>query len=136
MTRHDDTTAILPTDAELLPAAYVDAFNSGNAERLDGLYEDASVLVPSPGHPATGAERAAADRHLLGFGLPIDARLRHAYVAGDVALLVVDWSLRGTGADGHEVHLGGTAADVARRGADGLWRYAVNNPFGTGRAPH
>ncbi|MEU4832483.1 nuclear transport factor 2 family protein [Streptosporangium sp. NPDC023615] len=135
MTSHDENAGILPVDAERLTAAYMDAFNSGDAERLDRLYEDTGVVVPSPGRPATGAERAAADRYLLGLGLPIDARLRHAYVSGDVALLVVDWSVHGTGADGHEIRIEGTAADVARRGPDGLWRYAVNNPFGTGRTP-
>ncbi|GGK77754.1 hypothetical protein Ppa06_37450 [Planomonospora parontospora subsp. parontospora] len=134
MTTHDDGTsrAILPEDAAQLPAAFAEAFNSGDAEHLDRLYDDPGVLVPGPGHPVTGEARAAADRHLLGLGLPIDARLRHAYVAGDVALLIVDWSVQGTAGNGEEVHLQGSAADVARRGPDGVWRYAVNNPFGTG----
>jgi len=46
-------------------------------------------------------------------------------------LLIVDWSIRGTGPDGHEINLEGTASDIARRGADGKWRYAIDNPFGT-----
>ncbi|MFD0538567.1 hypothetical protein ACFQY7_37435 [Actinomadura luteofluorescens] len=29
------------------------------------------------------------------------------------------------------VRIEGTATDVARRGPDGRWRYAVDNPFGT-----
>ncbi|MBB5965728.1 YybH family protein [Planomonospora venezuelensis] len=134
MTNHDDGVlrTVPPDDVTRLPAAYVDAFNSGDTGRLDLLYDDPGVLVPGPGHPVTGDGRAAAERHLLGFGLPMDARLRHAYVAGDTALLVVDWSVHGTARGGEEVRLQGTAADVARRGPDGLWRYAVNNPFGTG----
>ncbi|MBG0828809.1 nuclear transport factor 2 family protein [Planomonospora sp. ID67723] len=134
MTNHDDSalSAILPDDAAQLPAAFVSAFNSGNAEQLDLLYDDPGVLVPRPGHPVTGEERAAADRYLLGLGLPMDARLRHAYTAGDTALLIVDWSVRGTAPGGEEIDLRGTAADVARRGADGRWRYVVNNPFGGG----
>jgi ketosteroid isomerase-like protein len=51
---------------------------------------------------------------------------RHVYVAGDVALLIVDWSMKSASLD-----LSGTATDVARRGADGVWRYAIDNPFGT-----
>ncbi|GAA2400338.1 nuclear transport factor 2 family protein [Nonomuraea africana] len=134
MTTHDDGAlrAILPEDATQLPAAFVTAFNSGNAEHLDYLYSDLGVLVPGPGHPVTGKERAAADRHLLGFGLPLRAQLRHAYVSGDLALLIVDWSIHGTASNGEEVRLQGTATDVAQRGPDGLWRYAINNPFGAG----
>jgi ketosteroid isomerase-like protein len=134
MTTHDDGAlgAILPEDATQLSAAFANAFNSGNAEHLDHLYGDLGVLVPAPGHPVTGKDRAAADRHLLGFGLPINAQLRHAYVADDIALLIVDWSIHGTASNGQEVHLQATATDVARRGPDGMWRYAINNPFGAG----
>jgi ketosteroid isomerase-like protein len=52
----------------------------------------------------------------------------------DLALLVVAWSIRGTTRDGREVNLMGTASDVVRRGADGKWRYVIDNPFGTAEA--
>ncbi|MFE1417023.1 YybH family protein [Streptomyces sp. NPDC058746] len=58
-------------------------------------------------------------------------RPRHTYTSGDLALLIVDWSIGGTGPDGAAVRLAGTATDLARRGADGLWRYLVDDPFGT-----
>ena len=74
--------------------------------------------------------RVAANRHLLSFGLPIDATTRHIYVVDDIALLIVDWSIHGTGPDGDEIHFEGTATDVARRGEDGKWRYVIDNPFG------
>jgi hypothetical protein len=31
------------------------------------------------------------------------------------------------------MHIEGTATDVARRGADGLWRYIIDNLFDTAR---
>lgn len=55
---------------------------------------------------------------------------RHVYATDDLALLIVDWVIEGT-ADGRPVRIEGTATDVARRGPDGRWRYAVDNPFGT-----
>ncbi|CAL99705.1 uncharacterized protein (TIGR02246 family) [Saccharopolyspora erythraea NRRL 2338] len=131
-TDHDNRTAPFRADDPAQhAAAYVAAFNSGDREALDQVYEDAAVLVPVPGHPVTGAERAAAAEHLLGLGLPIQAAPRHVYVAGDIALLIVDWSIRGTAPDGTEVDMAGTATDVARRGADGRWRYVIDNPHGT-----
>jgi ketosteroid isomerase-like protein len=60
----------------------------------------------------------------------MDLHLRRALQNGDVALLVSDWTLTGTGADGNPTTLGGTTADVVRRQADGTWRYAIDNPLG------
>ncbi|GAA2416557.1 hypothetical protein GCM10010420_53480 [Streptomyces glaucosporus] len=74
-----------------------------------------------------------AQTALLGLGLPVTVRPRHTYVAGDIALLIVDWAIEGTGPEGERVHVEGTATDVARRGADGLWRYVIDNPFGAAR---
>jgi len=106
-----------------LSARYCAAFAKGSGPALDELYEPDAILVPRPGTALIGAaHRIPAHEHLLGFGLPITAHARHTYVSGDIALLIVDWSI---GA------LSGTAADVARRGADGQWRYVIDNPFGT-----
>lgn len=78
----------------------------------------------------TGTDRATANARLLGLGLPIDVRPRHVYVSDDIALLIVDWSIHGTAPDGGDVHVDGTATDVARRGRDGQWRYIIDNPCG------
>ncbi|MFB9686320.1 YybH family protein [Amycolatopsis plumensis] len=112
----------LTTDAALHPAVFARAFNSGDPGSLDRVYEDHAVLVARPGEPVTGARRRAANGALQQLGRPIDVRPRHVYVAGDLALLVVDWSI--------DAGPRGTATDVARRGADGKWRYVIDNPFG------
>lgn len=107
------------------------AFNSGDPGALDRLYEERGVFVPAPGRqPVTGAERHRANAAFQALGLPIQVSQRHAYVADGVALLIVDWKIEGTGPDGAEVHLAGTATDVVRRGPDGRWRYLIDNPFG------
>ena len=67
----------------------------------------------------------------LKLGLPLEAKARHVFVAGDIAQIVLDWSIDGTGPDGKHVHVGGSAADILRRGADGLWRYIIDNNQGT-----
>ena len=64
-------------------------------------------------------------------GLPVKTIVRHVFVADDIAQLVVDWSIDGTGPDGKQVHLAGTACDVVRRGADGFWRFIIDNNQGT-----
>lgn len=126
-----DTRIALTTDAGQHPEVFAAAFNSGEAAALERMYEDHGVLVPEPGQSVTGLDRAAANARLQRLGLPIDVRPRHVYVAGDIALLIVDWAIEGTGPDGAPVRLRGTATDVARRGPEGTWRYIIDNPFGT-----
>ena len=53
------------------------------------------------------------------------------FVSDDTAQIVVDWSIDGKGSDGKPVHLGGSASDIVRRGADGFWRYIIDNNQGT-----
>ena len=46
----------------------------------------------------------------------------------DVALVVNEWNLTGTGPDGGEVRQGGRSADVVRRQSDGSWLVLVDKP--------
>ena len=109
---------------EHLPNAFAAVFNSGDPARLDALYEPDAVFVDRTGRALTGDARIAANSAFQELGLPIEVTPRHVFAAGDIALLVVDWQI----GDGR---ITGTATDVARRGADGVWRYTVDNPFGT-----
>jgi ketosteroid isomerase-like protein len=114
-------------------AAHHAAFATGSSAVVDRFYEAGALLIPGPGDSRTSpAERAAAYDHLMGFGVPMRAEIRHLHVAGDIALSVVDWSMRGTARQGFPLDLHGVSADVLRRGADGRWRYVIDNPFGVG----
>ncbi len=131
---HDD---ILPltTRAGEHPAVFASAFNSGDPDQVERVYEPDALLVLDPRAPVTGAIRRESNARPMALGLPITVRPRHVHEVGDIAFLVVDWEIRGTGPDGAEVDIRGTAADVARRGADGFWRYVVDSPFGTDEPP-
>ena len=104
-----------------LPHAFAAAFNSGDPALVDALYEPDAVFVDRSGAPVTGATRIAANTAFQSLGLPIEVTPRHVFTTGDIVLLLVDWTIG---------EITGTATDVARRGADGVWRYVVDNPFG------
>lgn len=132
MTANHDHSSAAPDDEFVrLLEVFAAAFNSGDVEALDRLYEDQGVFLPVPGRPAAGPDRTAALRYLVDRGVPMEARVRRSYVAGDIALLLVDWSLRGTARDGTPVDMSGTATDVVRRTPEGDWRYVIDNPFGS-----
>lgn len=121
----------LATSPEQQPYVFATAFNTGDPDAIERVYEQAGVFISIPGNPSTGADRREANARMASLGVPIEVKPRHVYVADDIALLIVDWTIAGTTPDGEEVNIQGTATDVARRGDDGTWRYIIDNPFGT-----
>jgi ketosteroid isomerase-like protein len=117
----------LTTDPGQHPFAFAAAFNTGSVDAVERVYEPDGIFVREDGVAVTGAERRAANAEFLSLGLPISVIPRQVHVTGDLVLLIVDWTIDGPG-----MHLEGTATDVARRGADGYWRYVIDNPFGVG----
>ena len=121
----------LPTEPEGIVTSLLERFNSGKVSAMETLYEGA-VLIADDGRTVTDrAEISAELERDLSLGLPLGAEARHVFVADDIAQIVVDWSIDGTGPDGKHVHLGGSASDIVRRGADGLWRSLIDNNLGT-----
>jgi ketosteroid isomerase-like protein len=135
--QHGQETAMsetysLPTEPEGMAAALLERFNSGKISALMDLYEPEAVLIKKDGRTVTDRTGIAADlESYQRLGLPLEVNVRHVFVAGDIAEIVLDWSIDGTGPDGEHVHFGGSASDVVRRGSDGFWRYLIDNNQGT-----
>ena len=122
----------LPTKPEDMVAALVERFNSGNVDELLPLYEPEVTLIKPDGRPVTGIDEMAADlKYLVSFGVPLKANTRHVYTNDDIAMIILDWAIEGTGPDGKQVHFHGSASDILRRGTDGIWRYLIDNNQGT-----
>jgi ketosteroid isomerase-like protein len=122
----------LPTEPEGVIPSLLKRFNSGKIEAMMALYAPEAVFVANDGRTITDrAEFTAILEHDIKLGLPLRANVRHVFVGGDTAQIVLDWSIDGTGPDGKIVHMHGTASDIMRRGADGFWRYIIDNNQGT-----
>ena len=127
----------LPTEPEGIVASLLERFNSGKVSAMMGLYAPEAVFIAKDGRTITDrTEIAAQFQRDMSLGLPLKANVRHVFVGGDTAQIVVDWSIDGKGPDGKDVHLGGSASDIVRRGADGLWRYIIDNNQGTAVRHH
>jgi uncharacterized protein (TIGR02246 family) len=125
-------TEAVATSPELVPELFMRAYNSGDIEAVSRLYEPDAAIVPTPGQLVAGDDRVAAmGSFLTDNRMPITITVREVYVCGDLALLLGDHVMEGTGPDGQHVRVAGTATDVLRRGADGNWRYVIDNPWGT-----
>ena len=114
----------LATEPEKITTALLERFNSGEVNAMMGLYAPGAILVTASGETLSHTRRIAEElEKFLGLGLPTTATARHIFVAGDIAQIVLDWSL--------DERVAGTASDIARRYADGYWRYVIDNPYGT-----
>jgi uncharacterized protein (TIGR02246 family) len=119
------------TTPDQIHRLFQDTFNAGDIDGLMELYDPDAVLIAQPGSVAQGSEqvRAALQTFLaLKGSITLDTKL--VVTVGDLAYLSNTWSLRGTGPDGNPVALGATTAEVARRQADGTWRYVIDNAWG------
>lgn len=120
------------------PEAVIEEFAERlNARDLDGalaLYEPDAAFQAQPGQPPV--QGAAAIREALAGFLALEPAMSGEIVkvveAGDVALVMNRWALRGTQPDGAPIELAGTSADVVRRQGDGSWRVVVDDPWGGG----
>ncbi|GAA2709636.1 MULTISPECIES: SgcJ/EcaC family oxidoreductase [Streptomyces] len=120
----------LTNDVEKHTALYVEAFNAGDADAVNAFYTEDAVAVWEPGQPLTGQARIDSVKEFLAHRPRMTAVPRQSFVTGDTALLIVDWQIDTVDEDGNPEHLEGVGVDVLRKGADGHWRYAVDDPYG------
>jgi len=117
------------------PEGVIDHFaallGAGDLDAALDLYADGAAFLPDPGSVVTGDDQLRAG--LAGF-FAIRPTLvpgrRRVVVAGDTALVVHDWQLRGALPDGTPVEQQGRAVDVLRRRPDGTWRLLIDDPWG------
>ena len=110
--------------------AFQDAFNRGDIEALLALYAPDAIVVSEPGHEVSGkAGIRAFLEELLSMERTATIETRSVVVVGDIALTRGKWALRGTGADGQPLEMGGDNAEVSRRQPDGTWLSIIDNPW-------
>ena len=117
---------------ELVLQAIVDGINTGNLEGLLSLYEPEAAFAAGPGQLAR--DRSGIRQSLAAFidlKGTLDLTVTRVLEAGGLALVVGEWTFAGTGPQGEPVTLAGHNADVLRRQPDGMWRFVIDNPWGT-----
>jgi uncharacterized protein (TIGR02246 family) len=122
-----------PYQGPTTPAELLRRFGRHVGERnLDGLitlYEPDALFVPAPGvvHSGHDAIRSAL-AGILALSPTLETKVLELHTAADVALGIVEWTLRGTAPDGSEVTQAGRSTDVFRRQPDGTWRVLIDRP--------
>jgi uncharacterized protein (TIGR02246 family) len=113
-------------DPARLPFAYQDALNAGDADAVVALFHQDATMHTFTGKVLTDQEALHAEAVQ---SIAAQARLtnkpRSTLIGGDTALIIVDWDLEAMLPDGTGISPTGTTTAVARRSADGSWRFAI-----------
>lgn len=104
------------------------AINDKDADALLALYDPDGVAMHLDGSSRTGTGLHAMIDELLTTIGHIEGETRKVLVAGDTALMSASWRARITTPEG-ESEASGTTAEVARRQADGTWRWVIDDPL-------
>lgn len=101
------------------------ALNDGDVARLVDLYEPDARMVRDDGSVAEGLD-AIRDiwAGLVAVGGEINMTTRYVIETADTALLSNSWTFQV-----EDMSFAGVTAEVARRQADGSWRYLIDNPY-------
>jgi quinol monooxygenase YgiN/ketosteroid isomerase-like protein len=117
-----------PADPAEMNGKYLDAYGARDVQAIMALYAPGASSVWQPGSTISGTAHRDAIAEFFKKEPKLTAEVRQRYVLGDVAALVVDWSIEVPG--GPEMTGSGTGFDVLKKNADGHWRYIITNPFG------
>ena len=119
------------------PEGVIDRFaeliGAGDVDGALALYERDASFAPEPGRTVRGGEAIRAELEAFATLRPqITGDIERVLEAGDTALVINRWQLRGTGPDGSPVEMAARSADVMRRNASGEWRILIDDPWGAG----
>jgi ketosteroid isomerase-like protein len=115
----------------------VQEFNKGNVSFLMTLYENDGCFASEPGQVVKDLESIRQSlQRFIDMRAKLEARVKIAIQASDLALLITEWSMNRTASDGKPIRLSGRGTVVLRQQkqqlSDGIaWRIVIENPWGT-----
>jgi uncharacterized protein (TIGR02246 family) len=113
-----------------VPSAIVAALHAGDAQQAARLWTRDAMLIAADGQVLEGSETiAAALQSLVDNGAKLDIQINNLFVAADVA--VATGRLTISVADHSH---SSESVVVYKRGEDGVWRVAIDAPWGLPRS--
>ncbi len=125
-------TAHTPEDISRLIG---EAITAGDMDAALSLYEpDATFALPKGFGEGSVTGLGGIREVFTGFiamSPDLTVNAEKSLLAGDTALVIGNWTLKFTDADGKDTEANGRYADVVRRQSDGSWLFVIDNPNGS-----
>jgi uncharacterized protein (TIGR02246 family) len=116
---------------EEMAEAFVRLFNERDGAGLLALYAaDATFTFDGANYARGSAEIKSALEGFLASPMKLKGKYESVVVAGDVALCSLRWEM--LDAEGW-IDQDGVSVEVLKRGADGNWRFAIDDATGASR---
>ncbi|MES1956272.1 alpha/beta fold hydrolase [Salinisphaera hydrothermalis] len=117
---------------EAVPALFDAALNRGDLDAVMSLFHPEATMRMQDGRTIAEGYNALRDAfaRLMAARPQIHNGVRRVIASGDVALLLLDWTIRMTSPAQDEIVERGVATQVAERNADGIWQLRISNPLG------
>jgi ketosteroid isomerase-like protein len=110
----------------------MEEFNKGNISFLMTLYENDACFASKPGQVAKDLESIRQSlQSFIDMGGKLEAKVKRVLQVSDLALVISEWSIKGTEPDGKPINLTGRGTVVLRQQSDGTWLIVIENPWGT-----
>ena len=117
-----------PETLEDICRLFKQAMADGDLDAVLGVYDPEAVIVSRSGEVSTSRDGLRRELAPLAAARPrFDYDIRLIAQAGDIALMHTAWTV--SGPETMRVH----AIEVARRQADGSWRWLIGDPFTVNR---
>ncbi len=109
-----------------------ECINSGNLDSLMMLYETDACFAFQPGQFVKGREGVRQSvQGFIDMKGKLESKVKRVLRASDLALVISEWSFKGTGPEGSPVNVASVATDVLRQQPNGTWLVIIDNPWGT-----
>ena len=120
--------AMKPEDTDIL---VVEALNMGDLDSAISLYEPDATIEAGPGKFVSGID-AIRDFHSANMNQNAHTTINVQKIAqaGEIALLVSNWTVKGKDANGNDIDFVGRGTEVVRRQKDGAWKFVIDFPTG------
>jgi ketosteroid isomerase-like protein len=115
------------SDPAVLNERFNELFRHRNLEGMVALYEPTATVRLLSGEQISGHEQIRAYlSQLLALRGNLVATEQVCTQQDGLAILQASWHFAGEDPDGKRVELGGRSAKLARKAADGAWRYVID----------
>jgi len=127
-----ESNAVVCGTPEQVAGAFDAALNAGDLDGVLALFSNQATMRMTDGDVVQ--ESPAGLRSSLGQLMVlrpfIHNEVRRVVTSGDIALVLLDWTLKVTLPDGEVREERGTATQVMDKGRDSGWRLRISNPLG------